>query len=476
MTYLLLPSGAVQDFLELDGTPHRVILQAADVRKEKTGVHAKVTIAIGLWTPDARLKEGGKHNTTVLAEDTFNVGRSEDRIKLTNHALKEPLLLEDPWKGLAPLFKDKLQHRMLNFTRGLWEFLVSEDIGELLAGAEEREPADYLLEPYILRKAGTIAFAPPGAGKSWIGILIAVLVDAGIAWPWPVKQSKVLYVNLERSADSFARRLADVNEALGLPRTRPIHVINRRGDTLFAITDRLQRYIAKHKIELVIVDSLSRAGAGNMNDNEPANKAMDLMNGLGCAWLLLGHVAREDSGHLFGSQMFDAAADIMVKVTSQRSQIKSTLGVHATLGVGLSGTKANDVEMPPLTIQRFEFDKVRGLVAIQKADSGEFLDIENAVRGDDPTDAMRKYLLGVGAADIERISRDIGVPKRKVASYLARRAEFRIVRTDSEGKAFYGVQDLRSSDDDPPPPDYMPEPVDPQQGFEDMDGLEEALA
>ena len=460
---------AVQHQLPLGETGGRLILQATDVRQERTGVHAKITIALGMMT-DRRL------STTVLAEDTFNVGRSEDRIRLGNHALKDPLFKKDPLKPLLPHVEPVLQHELLLFTRGLWEFHVgNEDIGEHLAGAEERTPPQYLLEPYILRRAGTIAFAPPGAGKSWTGILMGVLVDSGLAWPWPVSQATVLYVNLERSKASFQSRLADVNEALGLPRNRPLHAINMRGATLASIEERLKRYIAKWKIDLVIVDSLSRAGSGNMNDNEPANKAMDMLNGLGCAWLLLGHTARDDAGHLFGSQMFDAAADIMVRVVSQRSQIRSAMGINATLGIGLLGTKANDVPLPPLTITRLEFERGKGLIAIQKAETGEFLDLENTARGDDPTEALRKYLLAAGATDVATIAKDIGVNRRKVASVLARRAEFRIVRTDGD-KAFYGVQELHVSPDEPPPPDYMPEEVEAQPGFEDMDSLEEAFA
>lgn len=467
--YLRVPeTGAIQHHLPVEDTLSRLILQATDVRQERTGVHAKVTIAIGTTAE-------GHLSTTVFAEDTFNVGRSEDRIRLGNHALKDPLFKKDPFKPLLPRIEPVLHHELLLFTRGLWEFEVGVDVGELLAGSEERIEADYLLEPYLLRNAGTIAFAPPGAGKSWTGILFGVLVDAGLAYPWPVKQTRTLYVNLERSRESFLHRLADVNEALGLPRNRPLHSINMRGSTLQAIEERLKRYIAKQKIELVIIDSLSRAGAGNMNDNEPANKAMDVLNGLGCGWFLLGHTAREDSGHLFGSQMFDAAADIMVRVMSQRSQIRSPVGVNSTLGIGLIGTKANDVALPPLTVMRLEFERKKGLIAIQKAEPGEFLDIENTAHGDDPTEALRKYLLGVGAADIATIARDIGVPRRKVASALARRAEFRIVRTSDEGKAYYGVQELRVAED-PGIPDYTPEEVDPQPGFEDYEGYQEAFS
>lgn len=464
--YIRVPvTGAIQHFLPIDGTPHKVIFQATDVRKEKTGVHAKVTIALGYQS-----------NVTVLAESTFNVGREEDRIRLGNHALSEPLwappkaprstaaarkpvegvVSTNPLHALNTRVEPFLNHELLLFCRGLWEFQLDEVVAEERGGSEERTAASYILEPYILEDGSTIAFGPPGAGKSWIAYLWAILIDAGMAWPWPVKQAKVLIINLERSVKSVDDRVGDINEALGLPRDRKILRIDRRGSTLVNVFEQARRAVKKYGVGLVVLDSLSRAGVGNMNGNEEMNAAMDLLNSLGCAWLVLGHTSREDGSHLFGSQMSDAAADLMVRIHSAKSQIMGADGqVHTTLGIGPAGTKANDVPLPPLTIQRLEFDK-KGLVAIAKAEPGEFLDIENNARSTDPTDAIRKYLLGVGAADIATMSKDLEVPKRALASALARRAEFRIVRRNEEGTVFYGVQELKVAAEDPGVPDYSP--------------------
>lgn len=447
--YVRTPNGAIQHFLPIEGTKHRVIFQANEVRQEKTGVHAKVTIALGLWADE-------RYSNTVLAEDTFNVGRSEDRIRLGNHAIKEPLLQEGQLKAVASRVKDVLPHELLLFTRGLWEFELDQVTAVERGGAEERVPISYRLEPYLIEGGSTIVFGPPGAGKSWIAYLWAVLIDAGMAWPWPVKQTKVLFINLERTAESVDARLGDINASLGLPRSRPLLRIDKRGSTLVNVFEQAKRAVKRHHVGHVILDSLSRTGVGNMNDNDAMNRAMDMLNSLGCGWLVLGHTSREDSSHLFGSQMSDAAADIMVRTVSAKSQLRTATGaIHTTLGVGVLGTKANDVPLPGLTITRFEFDR-DGLVGVQKAEAGEFLDIENTARSTDPTDAIRKYLLGVGAADIATMSKDLEVPKRQIASALARRAEFRIVRRNEEGTVYYGVQDLKTAPDEPPLPDYAP--------------------
>ena len=94
-----------------------------------------------------------------------------------------------------------------------------------------------------------------------------------------------------------------------------------------------------------MVDSLSRMGYGNLIDNDPANKAMDALNGLSpAAWAVLAHTPRGDETHTFGSQMFDAAADVTVQLmTDDKTKDDS-------LGIGLRVDKANAYFRSPLSL------------------------------------------------------------------------------------------------------------------------------
>ena len=396
MTYERTETGQIQRALLIEGTPHSLILRAEDVRKERTGVHAKVTIGIDSMRVDG---------------DTFNIGRREDRTRLANAALKSPLI-----EDLAPRLKNILDHELLIFLEGLWEFEVGRNAPERRGGAVERKAPPWLLSPYILRGSGTILFGPPGRGKSWTAYAMAVMLDAGYGFFYgvPADGAPVMIVNLERSAESVDARLGDINVAMGLVRDRPIFRLDRRGRKFQDVADSVARVVEREGVALVVLDSLSRAGYGDLNANEDTNRGMDALNGLGTAWLAIGHTPRTDETHLFGSQMQDAAADVMVQLLSEE---RIDQWGKVVLGVGLKGMKANDVRRPPLTILAYEFDEI-GLTAIRKARQGEFLTIENTSANMDVRGQVTSYLQSEGQASATAIARDLNIPRTTIASVL----------------------------------------------------------
>jgi hypothetical protein len=147
---------------------------------------------------------------------------------------------------------------------------------------------------------------------------------------------------------------------------------------------------------------------------------MDALNGLGTAWLAIGHTPRGDETHLFGSQMQDAAADVMVALASEERT--DSFG-KIIIGVGVKGTKANDVRRPPLTILAYEFDEI-GLTAIRKARPGEFLTIENASAEHDVRGQVAGYLKAEGEASATAIARDLGIARSTLSTLLHNGPEF----------------------------------------------------
>lgn len=234
--YERTPAGAIQRSILIEGTAHSLVLLAEDVRKERTGIHAKVTIAVDTMRVDA---------------DTFNIGRREDRTRLANSALKSPLVSQ-----LAPRFKDVLDHELLIFLEGLWDFEIGKNAPERRGGSEARVAPPWLLKPYVLDKSGTILFGPPGRGKSWTAYAIAVMVDSGYQFFYDVVQGPAIIVNLERSAESVDARLADINVCLGLPRERPILRLDRRGRKFADVADAVGRVVKQEGAVLVVLDSL----------------------------------------------------------------------------------------------------------------------------------------------------------------------------------------------------------------------------
>ena len=382
----------------------QLVFQAQNVRKTNTGVHANIVIAL---------------NSGILDEDTFNVERMTDRNRLANAAHKS---LNGKGHLITPA---DLQHELMLFCRGLWDAKLGPASAERRGGSTERTPPNWLLEPYILACAGTILYAPPGRGKSFTALLWTVSVDAGVSMLWPVQQGPALYINLERAP--LDDRLGDINMALGLPRERELLFINKRGSSLAAVAELALRTIEREGVVLATLDSLSRAGMGDMNDNDPANTAMDILNSFGCAWLALGHTPREDATHLFGSQMFDAAADVMVRMATEQQE--------NLLGIALNVSKANDVATGQPQQFAYHFD-ANGLWGVDRAAEGQFYELPSFKS---PRDLVRDFLMTEGTSDPTTIAAALDLPRTTVQSLL-RKDTNTFVFTGKDGrKSLYGV-------------------------------------
>lgn len=371
-------------------TGSSIFYHADDVRKERSGVHAKVTITL---------------DRTLLAYTTFNIERDEDRVRLANSA----------WGALGPIDaeawpKVKMKHALDLLCSGLWAASVGDvKVGPLVGNRRITGPS-YFCRPFAIEGGGTIIFAPPGRGKSFSALLMAVSIDAGVSVLFDCPEPHpVLYINIERDEFSMADRLARINAYLGLPEDRPLDFMNQRGKSLNDIIPAAQRYIDQHHIEFVLLDSISRAGFGDLKDNEPVNKIIDAMNGLCRSWCALAHTPRADETHLYGSVHFDAGMDIGVRLTTQLAD------EGLIVGVALAVTKANDgrVGGKPL-IYAMEFDDT-GLCGVREPRPGEFLELEFGGKKLAPSELMRQYLLSVGFACASEICEATGIRPEEVS-------------------------------------------------------------
>jgi hypothetical protein len=327
---------------------HALSFRAEQIRGERTGTHARVTLSC---------------NDAILAWSNFNIERDEDRLRLANSAFKH-------LNGLSAAYPAiNLKADLDQFCAGLWDAHVAGTMPAPMSGSAVSIPPRFLLYPFVLQEGGTIIFAPPGRGKSYTLMLMAVCMDAGLEKLWhPVKETKVLFVNLERGARSVADRLGNINQALGLSRTRPLHTLNARGKSLADVAAAAERYIDQHQIGCVFVDSISRAGAGDLNANENVNRIIDVLNRMCPSWVGLAHTPRSDESHLYGGVHFEAGADVVVRLLSEQDE-------DGPLGIGLDITKQNDVGRVPMWTAALEFSD-SGLSLVRRARPGEFTEVE----------------------------------------------------------------------------------------------------
>tara|TARA_Y100000310_G_scaffold90553_1_gene87873 strand:- start:24 stop:2033 length:2010 start_codon:yes stop_codon:yes gene_type:complete len=384
------------------------------LRQERTGIHSRISIS---------------YNYQPLAWSLFNIERSEDRTRLANSAHSQ---LKGEIKGQYS--KDNLRQDIDRFCAGLWDFWVSGFIPTLMAGEEAESPPSFLLYPYILQGGGSILFSPPGKGKSQSALLWAVSIDAGIDSLWQVNKQPVLFINLERSVESLKRRLASINVLLGLPAKRPLLTLNARGKSLTAVAPAIRKSVQQYGVKLIILDSISRAGAGDLNEGTTANLVIDTLSSLCETWLALGHTPRASEEHLIGSVLADAGADIIIQL---RSQILGN-----KLGIGYEVTKANDLPQFNQKIYAFEFEDWR-LKAVRPADVAEFPDIE-AKSKVDMLEAVVSFLTDqdTGDASATIIAREVGYNRVNISSLLAKRTDKFIKTRRVKTSQYYGVKQV----------------------------------
>jgi len=384
--------------------------KAEKLCEEKTGVHARVSIY-------------GQHQS--LSWSYLNIERREDRSSLAGAAFT---VLKDT-KNYS---KDDMRRDLDSFCFGIWDYHLSRFTPEDMVGDEVPQPLSFLLNPYIVKNGGTIIFAPPGRGKSFIALLCAVAIDSGSNKFWAVKSSKGLFINLERSKESIRRRLSMVNKILGLPPTRPLLTLNARGKSLSEVTPACRKAILKHGVEFIVLDSISRAGLGDLNENLSGNRVIDALSALCPTWLALGHTSRATEDHLFGSIMQDAGADICVQLSSQ---IKD----DGTLGIGLTITKQNDIGYRPQRIYAMEFSE-NSLADFRLAKPFEFPDIVGK-NSTDMTTTIMEFITNqdTGDATATEIEKEFGYNRVNVSKLFNYSGKFVQTRKVKQS-VYYGVK------------------------------------
>ncbi len=385
--------------------------KAEKISEERTGIHARVSIF-------------GQHES--LSWSYLNIERREDRSSLAGAA-------HSVIKNDATYSKEDMRRDLDSFCAGLWTFHLAQFVPSEMPADDTLQPLSFFLKPYIIEGGGTILFAPPGRGKSFSALLWAVSVDAGCQTFWPTQQGKVLFLNLERSGESLRRRLGMVNKALGLPANRSLLTLNARGKSLTDVIPACRQAVKKHNVGVVVLDSISRAGLGDLNENQSGNRVIDALSGLCPTWLALGHTSRASDDHMYGSIMQDAGADICVQLSSQ---VKD----DGTLGIGLQITKQNDIGYYGQKIYALEFDE-NGLTIFRQAKSFEFPDLECKKPGDMLTTII-EYISNQdsGDATATEVSNEFGYNRTNVSKLFNQSGRFIQTRREKQS-VFYGVKE-----------------------------------
>ena len=377
-------TGVLAKRLIFDG--YQINFIANGLHPRSTGPHA--TISICEQSPNFKITEQDPHGKTIVYT-TFNIGKNEDRTRLANAAYKllvpKDEKLYSPYKTVG-YDNDFLKVDLDRFCIQIEQVWESQFESELTTG-DPTLIQKHRIYPFAVSDGGTIMFARPKSGKSFLALAMAVSIDSNVNKFWQVEKCPVLYVNLERSARSMQQRLGNVNRALGLKPNRPLRFLHARGRSLKDIVNPIKKTMSRHNIKYVILDSISRSGMGDLTSNDVANRITDSLNSIiekgdnERGYLAIAHTSWSEE-HVYGSIHFEAAADSICSVKTSKNE-------YNELGVQLQVDRGNDVssgvELPML---KFAFNEF-GLNEISSASADDFPDLIP----DTLSERISKYLI-----------------------------------------------------------------------------------
>lgn len=396
-----------------------LIVRAREIRRERTGVHGLVALLF---------------QDKVLAHDTFNLGRNEERQRLAKsaHAAAGNLLEQaypvGEMKHDLDILCLWLCHKWDEERYPIGVFDPSEVTGPLGA----------VIQPYVLEEAGSILFAPPGSGKTYMAQIMALCIQNSIQTFWKVSQRPVLYVNLERPKASFAIREQQIRKALHIQGASGVSYLHARGASLRQVSRSIRKWCEANRNGVIIQDSISRAGMGKLNDDDTGTSFTDTMNSFERTWLGIGHTPRASDDHIFGSIMFDAGEDVGIKLTTDAQ--------GESIGIGLQIVKNNHGPKTRMEVLALDFSD-QGLTGIRKAKSGEFVELlltKKATR----VEKLEAYVSEVGSTTATLAAEKTGIPRPDVSTML--KNDGRFVALPKQGKEqLYGLKSTEESTGQP---------------------------
>lgn len=327
--------------------------------------------------------------------------------------------------------------------RMLEYFLKGESKGPLYTfdavdyfGTTEPPPEtdNWWIQGIVPKQSPVVLAGPPKSAKSIVTLDMALCVASGRAWAGAVqtRRARTLYLSLEDAKTVTQRRLWHLARGYGMKHEEVQGWLGVDSDLGFNFLSgkacqALRETIDKHKIELVFIDSLSRAGVINENDRKEMSKItvpwQDLCRDTGATVVVIHHF-RKASREADGSEIplgyrLRGSGDLFAFV-------RHVVGVEAMPKLRHT-SKVETVGNYAETVEPFAVSTEAG-----KTDTGETLRIVHRGPPDElgRAELREQVLLAIGAGDMTT---------NKLVKYLCRsRASIGAVcnELESEGLIF----------------------------------------
>jgi len=176
--------------------------------------------------------------------------------------------------------------------------------GEPIVNLGEQEPPAepvYRLRPFVVEHEPTIIYGEGGIGKSYLAGWFAAMVDQNCNTDLCVPMAgKVLYLDFETSVDIAARRFQALTKGFGFSGTSNV-IYRFCHQSLASDISEIQRIVAEHDVELVIIDSAGPACGGDPESAASAINYFTALRSLRKASITIAHRSKNGSVGPFGS-------------------------------------------------------------------------------------------------------------------------------------------------------------------------------
>jgi hypothetical protein len=239
----------------------------------------------------------------ISLDTGFNLGSSLVRARFANiyqESLPHPQRFPYPWKDAL----NKISVTIIEARRSLGQVI---HLNQYVCA--ERE--EFLIRPLLPKDELTILFGDGAAGKSFLGLWLAMALTDNLPMPRPLQVEtpcKVLYLDWESKPATHTRRLRRLAKGCGGAVPDVMYV--RMDQPLTTQVVNIKRQMDNEGIELIIHDSLSWAAGGDLNENAVARAYSSAIRELGGTHLAIAHVSSQSARAAgrdatpFGSRFF----------------------------------------------------------------------------------------------------------------------------------------------------------------------------
>lgn len=302
-----------------DGNSNVTRFANALIESDEDDIETQYAIYRKLELPIRFLVHSGHHSLHAIVKvDALNIAEYRERVTfLYAFCSKNGLHVDEANKNPSRY------SRMPGVRRGeQWQRIVARDMGkrswdewrewveEENDTLPEEEPlgdlsnlpdlAPELIEGLLREGHKMLLAAPSKAGKSFLLQELAVCIAEGRPWLGrPVRQGKVLYVNLELDAVSCKHRFADIYDAMGGgTHGNDVLVLNLRGRSvpLDRLAPTLIRRYKDRRLKAVILDPLYKIITGDENSASDMALFCNLFDSIatecGCAMVYSHHFSK----------------------------------------------------------------------------------------------------------------------------------------------------------------------------------------